>query len=271
MPALSGRQPDDSGRTAGERDGGTAGEWRAIEADPARACRVFSFDGCSPAPVVPGFLGYTTGCRFQSIAFREAHARSGRRAVGCDGVRRVPLPDAPRPLSSVTGRPGFHRSRLQSRAHQDPWRPSSRARIPARKTRGLRLETALHWCGTAVFRGARPAKPWPRRSGSQAIPTGVAVGLYDQHLHSRFSVDSESDPVENVRQALSLGLAGLAHRPFDAPDRVADLPVRLRRHCHAAGPPCVSSAIGCSSGTASGLLPAGTDELGSTVPGCSSV
>ncbi|HOB74231.1 MAG TPA: histidinol-phosphatase HisJ family protein [Phycisphaerae bacterium] len=36
------------------------------------------------------------------------------------------------------------------------------------------------------------------------------MALYDQHLHSRFSVDSDTDPVENARQALSLGLAGLS-------------------------------------------------------------
>lgn len=36
------------------------------------------------------------------------------------------------------------------------------------------------------------------------------MGLYDQHLHSWFSVDSDSDPAANVRQALALGLAGLS-------------------------------------------------------------
>lgn len=34
--------------------------------------------------------------------------------------------------------------------------------------------------------------------------------LYDQHLHSWFSVDSDADPAANVRQALTLGLAGLS-------------------------------------------------------------
>ena len=33
--------------------------------------------------------------------------------------------------------------------------------------------------------------------------------LYDQHLHTWFSSDSQADPAENVRHALSLGLAGL--------------------------------------------------------------
>jgi histidinol-phosphatase (PHP family) len=35
------------------------------------------------------------------------------------------------------------------------------------------------------------------------------MSLYDQHLHTCFSMDSEADPRENVRQALELGLAGL--------------------------------------------------------------
>jgi len=35
------------------------------------------------------------------------------------------------------------------------------------------------------------------------------LALYDQHLHSRHSVDSEADPAENVRQAIARGLAGL--------------------------------------------------------------
>ena len=33
--------------------------------------------------------------------------------------------------------------------------------------------------------------------------------LYDQHLHTWFSTDSQADPAENVRHALSIGLAGL--------------------------------------------------------------
>ena len=33
--------------------------------------------------------------------------------------------------------------------------------------------------------------------------------LYDQHLHSRHSVDSKADPVANCEQALAAGLAGL--------------------------------------------------------------
>jgi histidinol-phosphatase (PHP family) len=36
------------------------------------------------------------------------------------------------------------------------------------------------------------------------------MDLYDQHLHSWFSVDSDADPAENVRQALQRGLAGLS-------------------------------------------------------------
>jgi histidinol-phosphatase (PHP family) len=39
---------------------------------------------------------------------------------------------------------------------------------------------------------------------------GAAVALYDQHLHSWFSNDSDADPAENVRQALAVGLAGLS-------------------------------------------------------------
>jgi histidinol-phosphatase (PHP family) len=35
------------------------------------------------------------------------------------------------------------------------------------------------------------------------------VELYDQHLHSRHSFDSESDPAENVEAAVARGLAGL--------------------------------------------------------------
>ncbi len=35
------------------------------------------------------------------------------------------------------------------------------------------------------------------------------MDLYDQHLHSRYSTDSEADPAENVRRAIELGLAGL--------------------------------------------------------------
>ncbi len=35
------------------------------------------------------------------------------------------------------------------------------------------------------------------------------MSLYDQHLHTRFSMDSEADPHENVRKALDQGLAGL--------------------------------------------------------------
>ena len=33
--------------------------------------------------------------------------------------------------------------------------------------------------------------------------------LYDQHLHSHYSVDSQADPVANCEQALAAGLAGL--------------------------------------------------------------
>ena len=36
------------------------------------------------------------------------------------------------------------------------------------------------------------------------------MALYDQHLHSWFSVDSDADPAENARRALALGLAGLS-------------------------------------------------------------
>jgi len=36
------------------------------------------------------------------------------------------------------------------------------------------------------------------------------VALYDQHLHSWYSNDSDADPAANVRQALSLGLGGLS-------------------------------------------------------------
>jgi histidinol-phosphatase (PHP family) len=35
------------------------------------------------------------------------------------------------------------------------------------------------------------------------------VPLYDQHLHTWYSTDSQADPAENVRQALARGLAGL--------------------------------------------------------------
>ncbi len=35
------------------------------------------------------------------------------------------------------------------------------------------------------------------------------MALYDQHLHSRHSVDSEADPRANVLRAIELGLAGL--------------------------------------------------------------
>lgn len=35
------------------------------------------------------------------------------------------------------------------------------------------------------------------------------MSLYDQHLHSRHSFDSQADPFENVQQALARGLAGL--------------------------------------------------------------
>jgi histidinol-phosphatase (PHP family) len=35
------------------------------------------------------------------------------------------------------------------------------------------------------------------------------VELYDQHLHSRHSFDSEADPAENVEAAIARGLAGL--------------------------------------------------------------
>jgi histidinol-phosphatase (PHP family) len=37
----------------------------------------------------------------------------------------------------------------------------------------------------------------------------MPVALYDQHLHSRHSVDSEADPRENVLRAIELGLGGL--------------------------------------------------------------
>jgi histidinol-phosphatase (PHP family) len=33
--------------------------------------------------------------------------------------------------------------------------------------------------------------------------------LFDQHLHSKFSFDSKTEPIENVRRAVELGLAGL--------------------------------------------------------------
>lgn len=36
------------------------------------------------------------------------------------------------------------------------------------------------------------------------------MGLYDQHLHSWFSNDSDADPAANVRRALEVGLAGLS-------------------------------------------------------------
>ncbi len=35
------------------------------------------------------------------------------------------------------------------------------------------------------------------------------MALYDQHLHTWFSVDSQSDPAENVRRAVELGMAGV--------------------------------------------------------------
>jgi len=35
------------------------------------------------------------------------------------------------------------------------------------------------------------------------------MALYDQHLHSRHSNDSDADPADNVRRALELGLSGL--------------------------------------------------------------
>lgn len=35
------------------------------------------------------------------------------------------------------------------------------------------------------------------------------MGLYDQHLHTCYSMDSQADPADNVRQALAVGLAGL--------------------------------------------------------------
>lgn len=35
------------------------------------------------------------------------------------------------------------------------------------------------------------------------------MALYDQHLHSRHSVDSEADPRDNVLRAIELGLSGL--------------------------------------------------------------
>lgn len=35
------------------------------------------------------------------------------------------------------------------------------------------------------------------------------MNLYDQHLHSRHSCDSNADPAENVRRAIDVGLAGL--------------------------------------------------------------
>jgi len=37
----------------------------------------------------------------------------------------------------------------------------------------------------------------------------MAVPLYDQHVHSRYSVDSDADPAESVRQAIQTGLAGI--------------------------------------------------------------
>jgi histidinol-phosphatase (PHP family) len=40
---------------------------------------------------------------------------------------------------------------------------------------------------------------------SAKLPTG----LYDQHLHSRHSFDSEADPVANVQRAIDVGLSGL--------------------------------------------------------------
>jgi len=43
------------------------------------------------------------------------------------------------------------------------------------------------------------------------------VALYDQHLHSRHSFDSEADPAENVEAAVTRGLAGLTFTEhFDA-------------------------------------------------------
>ncbi|HOA75001.1 MAG TPA: histidinol-phosphatase HisJ family protein [Phycisphaerae bacterium] len=35
------------------------------------------------------------------------------------------------------------------------------------------------------------------------------MALYDQHMHTWFSTDSQTDPADNVRQAIDLGLAGI--------------------------------------------------------------
>ncbi len=51
---------------------------------------------------------------------------------------------------------------------------------------------------------------------------------YDQHLHSRHSMDSKTEPAENVRRAIEVGLAGLTFTehfdtdPRDWPDCVYD-------------------------------------------------
>ncbi len=39
--------------------------------------------------------------------------------------------------------------------------------------------------------------------------SGCIVALYDQHVHTRYSWDSEADPAANLRQAIGVGLAGL--------------------------------------------------------------
>lgn len=41
------------------------------------------------------------------------------------------------------------------------------------------------------------------------VRKGRDVVLYDQHLHTRYSMDSEADPVEHARQAVERGMAGL--------------------------------------------------------------
>jgi histidinol-phosphatase (PHP family) len=42
-----------------------------------------------------------------------------------------------------------------------------------------------------------------------ASAAGGNVALYDQHLHTWFSTDSQADPADQARRALDLGLAGL--------------------------------------------------------------
>lgn len=51
--------------------------------------------------------------------------------------------------------------------------------------------------------------PWWRLFQIWFVRKVAEVALYDQHLHSRHSMDSEADPAANVERALALGLDGL--------------------------------------------------------------